>query len=102
MEKVLNQILAELKFIKDNQTKMESRISELELQLTDKHSLTTKHPHKVKQSTKPGFKPYFDINAMMDYCNSTGIHPADLTSEEMQQFRLRERTIRTINPDERS
>lgn len=87
MEKALNQIFAELQSLKDSQTRMEFRINKLE------SLLIAKHPHPVKQPEKPRYQPYFDIEAMMTFCNSTGKHPGDLTSEEMSRFRLRERTI---------
>jgi|GEM_PF-6495564 len=95
MREILNQIRAELKFLKDSQTKIESRISQLESLLITKPSPIRQPENQPK---KPGWKPYFDINALMDYCDTTGIHPCDLTSEEMNKFRLRERTRKRIMP----
>ena len=46
---------------------------------------------------KTSWKPYFDLEAMDEYCKEKGVHPADLSGEEMKQFKLRER-----QPEERS
>lgn len=56
---------------------------------------------KLQEQNKTSWEPYFDVKALDSYCREHLIHPADLTAEEMSQFRLKERQpIERIITDE--
>lgn len=47
------------------------------------------NPDLLRLRPKANWKPYYDLDAMDKYCNKNKKHPADLTGEEMTNFRIR-------------
>lgn len=80
-DQLLKEILDEIKMIK-------SDVSDIRNSVANRKS-NSRFNHKMNR--KPGYQPYYDTQAMFDYCDSNGTHPMDLTPEEMDRFRLRER-----------
>lgn len=91
MEELLRKIMAKFEAL-------ETRVNSIEaiIAIKTNNKPIEKHLQSVKQGGEKRYQPYFDINAMMDYCYSTGIHPADLTSEEMDRFRFREKSTNPL------
>jgi hypothetical protein len=60
--------------------KIENKLDEL----TDQ-----RNPDSLRLRPKVNWKPSYDLDAMDKYCKKNKKHPADLTGEEMAQFRIR-------------
>lgn len=50
--------------------------------------ITHRNPDLLGSRPKASWKPYYDLDEMDKYCNKNKKHPADLTGEEMAQFRI--------------
>ncbi|WP_041274660.1 hypothetical protein [Desulforamulus reducens] len=80
--KAMNQQLAE---IKNNQASLDQKVDELQIDL---RYIIAKLASINGETFKRTWKPYFDTEAMFNYCNYVGKHPMDLTWEERKRFRI--------------
>lgn len=80
--KAINEKLVE---IKSNQTSLDQKINDLQ---TDVHYIIAKQASNGGEIINGYFKPYYDVETMLNYCRYTGRHPADLTKEERDRFKI--------------